>query len=37
MAVKSNRINTSVSFAFANIAENNLNVKTGDLLSFTAD
>lgn len=37
MAVKSNRINTSVSFAFANIAENNLNVKSGDLLSFTED
>lgn len=37
MAVKSNRINTSVSFAFANIAENNLNVKTGDLLSFTEE
>lgn len=37
MTVKSNRINTSVSFAFANIAENSLEVKQGDLLSFTAD
>lgn len=37
MTVKSNRINTSVSFAFANIAENSLEVKQGDLLSFTSD
>lgn len=37
MTVKSNRINTSVSFAFANIAENSLEVKQGDLLSFTDD
>ena len=37
MTVKSNRINTSVSFAFANIAENSLEVRQGDLLSFTAD
>lgn len=37
MAVKSNRINTSVSFAFANIAKNSLEVKTGDLLTFTSD
>ena len=37
MTVKSNRINTSVSFAFANIAKNSLEVKQGDLLSFTSD
>lgn len=37
MTVKSNRINTSVSFAFANIAENSLEVKQWDLLSFTSD
>ena len=37
MTVKSNRINTSVSFAFSNIAENSLEVKQWDLLSFTSD